>query len=123
MKKLIILSLLLTQLSYASGKFMIQGNRNSDTNTYERYSIPLVGLAIYQPLKKGVLAYNAFAGTGEQDFLFADHKDVRWWAMKNDLDIMLGRLTISPGFTFKYVEPYNQLANDVHVKASLKLWD
>lgn len=102
--------------AFAGGKLTIQPNYWIDKEVVT----PTVGLSVYEPLIKGLLAYNGWVGYGDQPA--SEAKNVHWFTMKQDLDIYLGRLSLSPGYTASYVLPQKELHHNVHVKFGWQLW-
>ena len=80
---------------------------------------PAVGLSYYQPMFKTV-ALNSFVGYGDEPFEVKD--DALWFVSKAQLDFYFGKWTVSPGITYKHIEPYDQSRSYGFVKADYKLF-
>ena len=112
-----LLLLLVSSVASASGRISIQPNYWFNT---KRWS-PLVGLAVYEHIWRGRIAYNGWLGAGEQPF--AGRESVWWYTMKHDIDVQfLPRLTISPGVQVNYIVPWKEVQGNVHAKLSVQLW-
>lgn len=119
MKLLALALLLVSSLSFGSGKVAIE------PAFYPRLDkvTPKIGLSIYEPLFMG-FAYNAWTGVGWQPR--ASESAVFWLTSRHDIEKWFGDLGISVGFTFRHAEQQGVFEiedqNDVHVKFQYKLW-
>jgi hypothetical protein len=121
MKSLIIAAAIL--LSSASA--MATGKLTVQVNSFEQGEAvrPMVGLTIYERLmqfKKYTVAFNSFTGAGEQPREVSE--DVQWYTTKNQLDVVRGRWTVSPGVQLYFIEPYSETRSVGFVKVAYQLW-
>ncbi len=100
----------------ASGKITLQNNFFENGQKYR----PMIGLGIYEPMFGGLVALNSWSGYGNQPFDF--NPDANWMTTKNQLDFHIKRFTISPGFQWSYVLPYEEERSWVFLKVDYKLW-
>lgn len=100
----------------ASGKLTLQNNFYNQGKDYR----PMIGLGIYEPIFGGGVAFNSWTGYGNQPFDL--NPDTQWFTTKNQIDFHMKRLTVSPGFQWSYVWPYNEERNWFYVKLDYKLW-
>lgn len=102
--------------SHASGKITLQNNLFEGGKQYR----PMIGLGIYEPIFGGALAINSWTGYGNQPFDLSP--DVNWFTTKNQIDFHISRLTVSPGFQYSFVTPYDEDRSWVYLKLDYKLW-
>lgn len=111
-----VFAMLFVEGSFASGKITLQNNLYNGGKDYR----PMIGFAIYEPIFGGSLALNSWTGYGNQPFDLSP--DVNWFTTKNQIDFYISRLTVSPGFQYSIVEPYNEERSWVYLKLDYKLW-
>lgn len=99
----------------ASGKLSLQNNVYKDG----RYR-PMVGFGIYEPMFAGKVAINSWTGYGNQPFELSP--DVNWFTTKNQIDVHLSKLTLSPGFQYSFVWPFEEERSWLYLKIDYKLW-
>lgn len=109
-------ALLFSPPGNAGGKITLQNNFYEGGKKYR----PMIGLGIYEPIFGGVVAFNSWTGYGNQPFDLSP--DVDWFTTKNQIDIHIKRLTLSPGFQYSFVLPHKEERNWVFLKLDYKLW-
>ena len=115
MKNILVASIALLTATTASA-----AGRISAQPTYWLYSgriTQIFGLSVYQPMSK-FSALNTWVGLGEIDL----NADRRWFTYKSDVDVRLGRLTISPGAQINQDLETRRVDANIHTKLSLQLW-
>lgn len=114
MKKLFVLIVLLLSVnSYASGKLQFQLN-----NWFRREQItPMVGFSIYEPIFSKNIAYNSWTGFGESPY-----SEIDWYTSKHDVDFRVGKMTVSPGYQIFFTDPGMKFEHNVHMKVTFQLW-
>lgn len=116
MKKLLLVLLFVSSTAFGSGKVSVQPNYWPHLNKVT----PVVGLAIYEHISKGSVAYNSWTGLGDQPVL--GKENVLWMTTKQEIEIYMGDLTVTPGIQINYIPETNDVLKNVHVKVSAKLW-
>lgn len=103
----------------ASGKLQVEPSYFFKQQEYGGQA----GLSIYENIF-GPVYYNQWTGGGMRPRLMDD--SVKWFASKQDLDVVLGRVTVSPGYKVEYnsVEAMEmtELEHSVHLRLTYKLW-
>lgn len=117
MRKLLLALVMLCGVNaWANGKISIQPTQNLEDG--RMYFI--TGLSIYEKLNK-MFAYNSWTGmgegVGEQANVYHD-----WYSSKHQLDIYLGKLTLSPGIRVMYDPGQNQAYYEGFGKLAFELW-
>ncbi len=96
---------------------------STQLNAYDNgaHTRPLVGLGWYQKIWKDNVALNSWAGMGDEPFL--THEDTKWFSAKTQLDINMGKWTLSPGYQFKHVAPYDADRGNAYLRIDYKIFN
>lgn len=113
MKTLIAL-LLIGSSAFAGGKLSLQNNMYNDGKDYR----PQIGFGIYQPVFG--MAFNSWTGYGEQPL--EAKRDSNWFTTKNQVDLFVGRMTISPGVQYIKAMSYDDQRTYAYLKLDYQLW-
>lgn len=111
---ILALALLIPNFSHAKGTLAVTGNYFKA----EKDLKPMLGLAIYEPLWKGVVAYNSWTGGGETVL----NKDT-WLTTKQSLEMYAGKFTVGAGFQLDYNMSEKEIKDSLFMKVGYRLWD
>jgi hypothetical protein len=117
MKKVIIAMVSLFALS-ANASLKLQAQANG----YEggSHTRPQMGLSYYQPIMKGRVALNTWAGGGEE--FFVEKEAVTWYGAKAQLDFRLGKFTLSPGVQYKDISGSDNSRSYMYVRVDYQIF-
>jgi|GEM_PF-4193747 len=116
----LILTLLLAMLAAtpfaeAKGTLTLTGNYYKK----EKDLRPTVGIAIYETLVPGVLAYNSWTGVGEGYY----NQGFQWASTKQSIEGYIGKFTLAGGFQLEYGKMDKQIHDSLFLKIGYRLWD
>ncbi len=110
----VLLVALMPFSAFASGKLTMNGNYYKADGDLK----PSVGLAIYEPLAPGFVAYNGWLGLGGE----YRKRDFEWASTKHMIEFYINKVTIGAGFMLEYDRKDKQIVDSLVVKAEYKLW-
>lgn len=112
--KLLAVMVLLSNVVFGYGKVSVNPNYSLTKNKY----YPIVGLVVYEDIIKNDVSYQSWTGFGEEIY---DHYD--WFITKHEVDFYWNKLSLSPGYKFKYVVGDRDIQHDIGLNLKVKIWD
>ena len=123
MKKLLF-GLLFSLIAYATGSVSIEPRYDF----YSKDPFYIVALSVWEPITKTV-AYNGWFGIGDDFEKNGPNQRLfqNWWVAKNQLDVKVKSLTVSPGVRVQYNDSADDSAvptwlEEAFIRVSYKLW-
>lgn len=98
----------------AGGKLTVGGNYYKDEKDFK----PVLGLAVYQPIVPGLVAYNGWTGTGGEYL----KRDFEWAVTKHMIEFYINKVTLGAGVQLEYNRTDKKVVDSLAVKAEYKLW-
>jgi hypothetical protein len=115
---LTIATLLLSLNAHASLKLVAQDNAYEGGTVHRQQ----VGLAWYKPLfKKDYVALNSYLGYGSVPLDEEDGMDTNWTVVKTQIDFHIKKLTMSPGYQYRYASRDESSQQYLFLRAEYKL--
>lgn len=99
----------------AKGTLTVSGNYYKKEKDFR----PSVGLAVYEKLVPGVLAYNSWTGVGEGYY----DRGFQWITTKQSLEGYIGKVTVAAGFQLEYGKEDKKVHDSLFLKVGYRLWD
>ena len=124
MKKL-LLALAFSSQAFATGSVSVEPRYDF----YSKDSFYILSLSVWEPISKKV-TYNGWLGIGDdldKETHINDRLFQNWVVAKNQLDVKVKKLTVSPGFRIQYNDNADETEvpkwlDEAFLKISYQLW-